>query len=105
MVNTKRGRRGDTRVSYDGDVNVSTLSRHLKTLNSDEFVQIYNLAYANGTNFDPLGGTWTPPVALNHASLPKLFAATNTPPYNTHSHNHPSNPASPHDHFTNTQPT
>src|SRR5258708_4038655 len=103
MVTTKRERPGDTRVSYDGDVNVSTLSRHLKTLNSDEFVQIYNLAPDTGTKFDPLGGTWTPPVALNHASLPKLFDANNKPIYNTNWEKETYKPAYSHDHFINIQ--
>ena len=103
MVTTKRGHRGDTKVTYDGDANVSQLSRHLKTLNSDQFVQVYNLAYANGTKFDPLGGTWTPPVALNHASLPKLFDANDRPIYNTNWEKETYKPAFSNDHFINIQ--
>ncbi|HWK05179.1 MAG TPA: TonB-dependent receptor [Puia sp.] len=103
MVTTKRGHRGDTKVTYDGDANVSQLSRHLKTLNSDQFVQVYNLAYANGTKFDPLGGTWTPPVALNHASLPKLFDANDKPLYNTNWEKEVYKPAFSNDHFINIQ--
>lgn len=83
IISTRRGRHGDTRVTYDGNVNMTDLYRHLKTLNSDEFVKIYNEAYANGTKFDPQGGTWTPPVALNHASLPLLFDENDKPIYNT----------------------
>ena len=83
IISTKRGRRGDTRVTYDGNVNMTQLYRHLKTLNSDEFIKVYNEAFANGTKFDPQGGTWTPPVALNHASLPLLFDANDKPLYNT----------------------
>jgi TonB-linked SusC/RagA family outer membrane protein len=83
LVSTKRGQHGNTKVSYEGNVNEVELTRHLKTLNSDQFVQIYNQAYANGTKFDPLGGTWTPPVAMNHASLPLLFDASDKPLYNT----------------------
>lgn len=103
MVTTKRGRRGDTRVTYDGDVNVSTLPRHLKTLNSDEFVRTYNLAFANGQKFDPLGGVWTPPQALNHASLPKLFDGNDKPLYNTNWEKETYKPAYSHDHFINIQ--
>jgi len=83
LVTTKRGRHADTRVSYEGNVNEVELTRHLKTLNSDQFVQVYNQAYANGTKFDPLGGVWTPPVAMNHISLPRLFDANDKPLYNT----------------------
>lgn len=83
MITTKRGRAGTMKVSYDGNVNVSDLYRHVKTLNSDEFVKVYNEAYANGTKFDPAGGTWTPPALLNHANFPLLFDANDKPLYNT----------------------
>lgn len=83
MITTKRGRAGGMRVSYDGNINVSDLYRHVKTLNSEEFVNIYNQAYANGTKFDPAGGTWTPPALLNHANFPLLFDNNDKPLYNT----------------------
>jgi TonB-linked SusC/RagA family outer membrane protein len=83
MITTKRGIRGQTRVTYDANVNVNQLYRHLKTLNSDEFVKIYNLAYENGTKFDPDHGTWEPPAALNHENFPLLFDANDKPLYNT----------------------
>lgn len=83
LITTKRGIRGKTRVTYDANVNVSDLYRHLKTLNSDQFVQVYNLAYANGTKFDPAHGTWAPPLALNHVNFPLLFDANDKPLYNT----------------------
>ena len=83
IVSTKRGKKGPTIVSYDGNVNVSELYRHLKTLNSDQFVQVYNLAYANGQKFDPTGAVQTPPKALNHQNFPLLFDANDKPLYNT----------------------
>ena len=83
LITTKRGIRGKTRVTYDANVNVSDLYRHLKTLNSDQFVQVYNLAFANGTKFDPAHGTWAPPLALNHVNFPLLFDANDKPLYNT----------------------
>ena len=83
LIQTKRGRAGATRVTYDGNVNVSDLYRHVRSLNSDEFVQVYNQAYANGTKFDPAGGTWTPPAALNHTNFPLLFDSNDKPLYNT----------------------
>jgi TonB-linked SusC/RagA family outer membrane protein len=103
MVTTKRGRRGDSRVSYDGNVNSVVLARHLQTLNADQFVQIYNQSFANGQKYDPLGGVWTPPVALNHASLPKLFDANDKPLYNTNWEHEVYKPAVSHDHFINIQ--
>ena len=103
MVTTKRGRRGDTRVTYDGNVNRAYLTRHLKTLNSEQFVQIYNESYANGAKFDPLGGVQTPPVQLNHASLPRLFDANDKPLYNTNWEKETYKPAFSNDHFINIQ--
>jgi TonB-linked SusC/RagA family outer membrane protein len=103
MVTTKRGRKGDTRVTYDGNGNVAVLNRHLKTLNAQQFVDVYNLAYANGQKFDPLGGVWTPPQPLNHIALPKLFDANDKPLYNTNWEKEVYKPAFSNDHFINIQ--
>lgn len=83
IITTKRGRKGGTTVSYDGNVNMVDLYRHLKTLNSDEFVQVYNQSYANGSKWDPDGAVQTPPKALNHENFPLLFDANDKPLYNT----------------------
>ncbi|MFC0186479.1 SusC/RagA family TonB-linked outer membrane protein [Pseudarcicella hirudinis] len=83
MISTKRGRKDGTTISYEGFGNISELSRHLKTLNAAEFVKVYNDAYANGQKFDPAGGTWAPPRALNHANFPLLFDANDKPIYDT----------------------
>lgn len=83
MITTKRGRRGETRTSYDGNVNLAELSRHLPVLDANEFVQVYNQSFANGQKFDPAGGTWAPPKVLNHANFPLLFDANDKPLYNT----------------------
>jgi TonB-linked SusC/RagA family outer membrane protein len=101
LVTTKRGIRGSgaPRISYEGNVNVSTLARHVKTLNSEQFVKVYNEAFANATKFDPAGGTWTPPVALNHASLPKLFDENDKPLYNTNWEKEVYKPAVSHSHY------
>jgi TonB-linked SusC/RagA family outer membrane protein len=103
MITTKRGVRGQSRITYEGNVNVSTLARHLKTLNSDEFVKVYNLAFANATKFDPNGGTWAPPIQLNHASLPKLFDANDKPLYNTNWEKEVYKPAVSTSHYLNFQ--
>lgn len=103
LVSTKRGQHGNTKVSYEGNVNEVELTRHVQTLNSDQFVQIYNQAYANGTKFDPLGGTWTPPVAMNHASLPRLFDANDKPLYNTNWEKETYKPAFSHSQYVNVQ--
>ncbi|MEP6701198.1 MAG: SusC/RagA family TonB-linked outer membrane protein, partial [Bacteroidota bacterium] len=83
IISTKRGKHGGTSVTYDGNVNVTDLYRHLKTLDADQFVQVYNLSFANGTKYDPLGGAWTTPAPLNHTTFPLLFDANDKPLYNT----------------------
>ncbi|HEY4108606.1 TonB-dependent receptor [Puia sp.] len=103
MVSTKRGVRGNTKVAYDGNVNRSDLNRHVRTLNSDEFINVYNQSFVNATNFDPLGGTWAPPVALNHANFPLLFDASDKPLYNTNWEKETYKPAYSYDNFVNIQ--
>jgi TonB-dependent SusC/RagA subfamily outer membrane receptor len=83
MVTTKRGRKGPATISYEANANISDLSRHLPTLNSQQFVDIYNQSFANGAKFDPTGTVQTPPTALNHANFPLLFDANDKPIYNT----------------------
>lgn len=103
MITTKRGRVGGTKVSYDGNVNVSDLYRHVKTLNSEQFVQTYNTAFANGQKFDPAGGTWAPAAALNHTNYPKLFDANDKPLYDTNWEKETYKPATSHNHQLNFQ--
>ena len=83
IITTKRGRKGGTTVSYDGNVNMVDLYRHLPTLNSEEFIKIYNESYANGQKWDPNGAVQTPPKALNHENFPLLFDENDRPLYNT----------------------
>ncbi len=83
IVTTKRGIRNQTKLTYDANVNMVQLYRHVPTLNSEQFIDIYNQAYANGKNFDPNGADQIPPVQLNHIDLPKLFDANDKPLYNT----------------------
>ena len=103
IITTKRGRRGVSRITYDGNINEATLYRHVKTLNSEQFIQVYNQAFANGTQFDPLGGVWTPPVPLNHIGLPKLFDAQDRPLYNTNWESETYRPAFSNSHQLNVQ--
>ncbi len=103
MITTKRGRSGDTRVTYDGNVNVSELYRHLPALDAQEFIDVYNLSFANGQKFDPLGGTWAPPKALNHANFPLLFDENDKPLYNTNWESEVYKPALSHSHQLNFQ--
>lgn len=103
MITTKRGRRGETRTSYDGNVNLAELSRHLPALDANEFVQVYNQSFANGQKFDPAGGVWAPPKALNHTNFPLLFDANDKPLYNTNWEKETYKPAFSNNHQLNFQ--
>ncbi|MEZ2334206.1 SusC/RagA family TonB-linked outer membrane protein [Mucilaginibacter sp. RCC_168] len=83
MVTTKRGRKGPATISYEANTNISQLYRHVPTLNSKEFVDIYNQSFANGSKFDPTGAIQTPAKALNFQNFPLLFNTDNSPKYDT----------------------
>lgn len=103
MVTTKRGVRGDSRITYEGSVSLAQLTRHLPALNSEEFLKVYNDSYKNATKFDPLGGTWAPEKALNHANYPLLFDDNDKPLYNTNWEDEVYKPAVSTTHYLNFQ--
>ena len=83
IITTKRGIKGRSRISYDAYVSQNTLQRHLKALNAQEFMQVYNLAYKNTQKYDSLGYAEGKYVPNNPANLPDLFDANGNPKYNT----------------------
>ncbi|WP_419701022.1 SusC/RagA family TonB-linked outer membrane protein [Mucilaginibacter sp. NFX135] len=83
MVTTKRGKKGPATISYDANGNISDLYRHVPTLNSKQFIDIYNQSFANGSKFDPNGVVQTPAKALNYQNFPLLFNPDNSPKYDT----------------------
>jgi len=83
IITTKRGIKGRTRVSYDTYVSQNTLQRHLRALNSEEFMQVYNLAYKNTQKYDSLGYAEGKYVPNNPRDFPSLFDASGKPLYNT----------------------
>lgn len=83
IITTKRGVKGDSRISYDTYVSVNTLQRHLKALDAQEFMDVYNLAYKNAQKYDSAGFASGKYIANNPADLPKLFDASGRPLYNT----------------------
>jgi TonB-dependent SusC/RagA subfamily outer membrane receptor len=54
MVTTKRGRKGPATISYEAKPTSASLP-HVPTLNSKQFIDIYNQSFANGAKFDPTG--------------------------------------------------
>jgi TonB-linked SusC/RagA family outer membrane protein len=83
MVTTKRGKKGPATISYEANTNISDLYRSVPTLNSKQFIDIYNQSFANGAKFDPTGAVQTPAKALNNTNFPLLFDASNNPIYDT----------------------
>lgn len=85
MVTTKRGSTsGGTNLNYDADFSLGTLPKKLELLNSEEFLRVEEIAYANAEKFDPdgwAGGRYTDPRLKR--TDPLLFDANGNPLYNT----------------------
>lgn len=83
IISTKRGIKGKPRVSFDSYISQSSLQRHLEALDANEFMQVYNLAYANAAKYDSLGYAQGKYVPNDPADFPELFDASGKPLYNT----------------------
>ncbi len=85
LVSTKRGTTtGEGRVNYDVDFSLGTLPKKISLLNSDEFLRVEEIAYANAEKYDPAGwagGAYTDPRTKR--TDPRLFDAGGNPLYNT----------------------
>ncbi|HEX8676641.1 MAG TPA: SusC/RagA family TonB-linked outer membrane protein, partial [Segetibacter sp.] len=83
LITTKRGIKGGSRITYDTYVSLNTLQRHLKALNAQEFMDVYNLAYKNAQKYDSAGFATGKYVPNDPSKFPKLFDANGKPLYNT----------------------
>ena len=85
MVTTKRGTTsGVTHLNYSGDFSLGTLPEKRELLNSEEFLRIEEIAYANAEKFDPAGwagGRYTDPRLKR--TDPRLFDAEGNPLHDT----------------------
>ena len=85
LVTTKRGTTsGGGRLNYDVDFSIGTLPKKLNLLNSEEFLQVEETAYANAEKFDPegwAGGRYTDPRLKR--TDPRLFDSEGNPLYDT----------------------
>lgn len=73
IITTKRGIKGRSRISYDTYVSQNTLQRHLRALDANEFMQVYNLAYKNAQKYDSAGFAEQKYVPNNPLDFPNLF--------------------------------
>lgn len=83
IITTKRGKAGQTQVSYDAWGSYITPARYLGTLSAEEFMQVYNTAFDNAEKYDPQGFADGKYVRNNPANFPDLFDANGRPRYNT----------------------
>src|SRR5690606_18068719 len=83
IITTKRGLEGKTVVSYNGFGAYSVPARSIPALDANQFMEVYNLAFANAEKFDPEGfasGRYQP---NDPSDFPELFDANGNPRYNT----------------------
>ncbi|SOD99829.1 SusC/RagA family TonB-linked outer membrane protein, partial [Spirosoma fluviale] len=92
LVSTRKGKAGESRVTYDGQFSVNTIGPNKpKVLNAKEYLATEDLAYANMAKYDPVGwaaGKWSyldPKVrrAAFSAAHPGVFDANLNPLYDT----------------------
>ncbi|HET8735313.1 MAG TPA: SusC/RagA family TonB-linked outer membrane protein, partial [Pricia sp.] len=84
LVTTKRGTPGGARVNYDVDFGLGTLPKKIPLLNSEEFLRVEEIAYANAEKYDPAGwagGAYTDPRLKR--TDPRLFDSEGKPLYDT----------------------
>ncbi|MBB5284561.1 TonB-linked SusC/RagA family outer membrane protein [Rhabdobacter roseus] len=83
IITTKRGKSGQTQVSYDAWSSYITPAKYLGTLSAEEFMSVYNTAFDNAAKYDPQGFADGKYVRNNPADFPNLFDANGRPLYNT----------------------
>ena len=85
LVTTKRGSSGGGRVSYDSDFSLGVAPKHLPVLNSEEFLKVEEIIYANAAKYDPVGwATGTKYVdPKTKRTNPLLFDNQGNPLYDT----------------------
>ncbi|MBO0939988.1 TonB-dependent receptor [Fibrella sp. HMF5335] len=92
LVTTKKGKAGESRVTYDAQVGMNTIGPNRPhVLNARQYLAVEDLAYANIAKYDPKGweaGKWAylDPVARRKAysaKFPGVFDANLNPLYDT----------------------
>ncbi|MFT3946110.1 MAG: TonB-dependent receptor [Agriterribacter sp.] len=85
LITTKRGSSGGGKVTYDDDYSFGYAPKLLPVLNSEEFLAVEDLIYANAQKYDPVG--WATGTKYTDPKLkrinPLLFDANGKPLYNT----------------------
>jgi TonB-linked SusC/RagA family outer membrane protein len=72
LITTKRGKTGEVQVEYNGNVSHGILQRHLRSLNSEQFLYVYTQAWKNVTKYTR-GGTPNWPLCVDASILPQTY--------------------------------
>lgn len=83
IITTKRGKSGQTQVSYDTWGSYITPAKYLGLLSADEFMYVYNKAFDNAEKHDAQGFKDGKYVRNLPKDFPNLFDANGRPLYNT----------------------
>ncbi|MBD0259266.1 MAG: TonB-dependent receptor, partial [Cytophagales bacterium] len=83
MITTKRGTRDRSAITYDGWASYAVPASHVDRLDANEFMQVYNAAFANAEKYDPQGFADGKYVPNDPTKFPNLFDASGNPLYNT----------------------
>lgn len=93
MITTKRGKKNQNQIIYDNFFSVSTLASSVPSLNSAEFMEIYNRAFDNAEKYDPSGFAQGRYKRADPANYPLLFDSNGKPLYDTNWEDEIYNPA------------
>ncbi|SHN11448.1 TonB-linked outer membrane protein, SusC/RagA family [Cyclobacterium lianum] len=93
MITTKRGEKNLNQISYDSFVSLSHRAGSVKTLNANQFMEIYNRAFDNAAKYDPQGFAQGRYQRADPADFPDLFDANGQPIYDTNWEEEIYNPA------------
>ena len=83
IITTKRGKSGQTQVSFDTWGSYITPAKYIGVLSADEFMSVYNKAFDNAEKHDPQGFKDGKYVRNLPQNFPNLFDANGKPLYNT----------------------
>jgi len=80
LITTKKGKKGEVSVTYDGNVSVGTQARHIDMLDASGYMELKKREW----EYDPARGAYDALIKPKlHTDYPLLFNANNEPIYNT----------------------
>ncbi|WPP50991.1 TonB-dependent receptor [Catalinimonas niigatensis] len=87
MITTRKGKAGEGRITYNADFSVNTIGPNRpEVLNSEQYLAVEDLAWANMEKFDPEGwaeGRWAYLNPALRRTDPRIFDSNGRPLYDT----------------------